>query len=146
MHFVSLMKYSMLKTFAAKYRTKVSKIKAKYVKNGLFTIPYTTKAGTKESTFFAGPFKRRTTPLLGQVDTLAAYVRYDSPNSVIGRLKAKTCELCGAVCDDIELHQVKRLKDLTGQYEWERVMKARRRKTLAVCPACHANIHLLMKS
>ena len=146
MHFASLMKYSMLKTFAAKYRTKVSKIKAKYVKNGLFTIAYTTKAGTKESTFFAGPFKRRTTPLLGQVDTLAAYVTYDSPNSVIGRLKAKTCELCGAVCDDIELHQVKRLKDLTGQYEWERVMKARRRKTLAVCPACHANIHLLMKS
>ena len=146
MHFTSLMKYSMLKTFAAKYRTKVSKIKAKHIKDGLFTIPYTTTAGMKESTFFAGPFKRRTAPLLGQVDILASYVRYDSPNSVIGRLKAKTCELCGAVCDDIEIHQVKRLKDLTGQYEWERVMKARRRKTLAVCPACHANIHLLMKS
>lgn len=31
-HFSSLMKYSMLKTFAAKYRTKTSKIKARYLK------------------------------------------------------------------------------------------------------------------
>ena len=146
MHFVSLMKYSMLKTYAAKYRTKVSKIKETYAKDGLFKVPYTTKSGDKESSFFAGPYERRTTPLLGQVDILAAYVRYASPNSVIGKLKGKTCELCGATCSDIEIHQVKRLKDLTGQHEWERIMQERRRKTLAVCPACHREIHHLMKS
>ena len=39
-HFSSLLKHSMLKTFAAKYRTKVSKIKARYVKNGEFTVAY----------------------------------------------------------------------------------------------------------
>lgn len=38
-HFSSLMKYSMLKTFAAKYRTKTSKIKARYLKKGHFHSP-----------------------------------------------------------------------------------------------------------
>lgn len=51
-HFSSLMKYSMLKTFAAKYRTKVSKIKARYVKNGDFTVAYETKSGRKESVYY----------------------------------------------------------------------------------------------
>ena len=46
------MKYSMLKTFAAKYRTKVSKIKMRYVKNVDFTVPYVTKAGPKESVYY----------------------------------------------------------------------------------------------
>ena len=145
-HFSSLMKYSMLKTFAAKYRTKVSKIKARYVKNGEFTVPYTTKAGPKESVYFNKGFKRQTEPLFGQIDMMETYKRYGKPNGLARKLYAKTCELCGAVCDDIEIHQVKRLKDLTGQSKWEAVMLDRRRKTLAVCPACHGEIHAPIKS
>lgn len=145
-HFSSLMKYSMLKTFAAKYRTKVSKIKARYMKNGDFTVPYITKTGPKESVYYNKSFKRQVKPLLGQVDLLATYKRYGKPNGLARKLYAKTCELCGAVCDDIEIHQVKRLKDLTGQFQWEAIMLDRRRKTLAVCPACHGEIHASIKS
>ena len=54
--------------------------------------------------------------------------------------------LCGAECGGLVMHQVKRLKDLTGQYEWEILMRKRHRKTLAVCPSCHAEIHNSMKS
>lgn len=144
-HFSSLLKYSMLKTFAAKYRTKVSKIKARYMKNGAFTIPYTTKSGKKESVYYNKGFKRQKTPLFGQVDLLATYKRYGKPNGLAQKLYAKTCELCGATCDDIEIHQVKRLKDLTGQTQWESIMLDRRRKTLAVCPACHGEIHASIK-
>lgn len=146
MHFSSLMKYSMLKTFAAKYRTKVSKIKARYMKNGEFTVPYITKAGPKESVYYNKKFERQKTPLLGQVDILDTYKRYDKPNSLAQMLRSKNCELCGAVCDDISIHQVKRLKDLTGQTLWETIMLKRRRKTMAVCPACHGEIHASMKS
>ncbi len=46
------MKYSMMKTFAFKYKTKVSKIKKKYVKNGDFTVSYETKQGLKTSVFY----------------------------------------------------------------------------------------------
>ena len=145
-HFSSLMKYSMLKTFAAKYRTKVSKIKVRYMENGDFTVPYSTKSGQKESVYYNKGFKRQVKPLLGQVDLLATYKRYGKPNGLARKLYAKTCELCGAVCDDIEIHQVKRLKDLTGQSLWETIMLDRRRKTLAVCPACHGEIHASIKS
>lgn len=139
--FSSLMKYSMLKTFAAKYRTKTSKIKKRYVKNGSFTVMYDTKAGIKEAIYYNKGFKRQQNPIIGQVDKLEIYKRYDKPNSLSGKLRTKICELCGDQCDDIEIHQVKRLKDLTCKNEWETVMRRRRRKTLAVCPACHGEIH-----
>lgn len=139
--FASLMHYSMLKTFANKYRTTANKIKARYFKNGRFTVIYPTKGGTKESVFFKGPFVRKDRPNVVQVDVLPAYKRYDKPNRLAAKLRAKTCELCGEYTNDVEIHQVKRLKDLTGQSVWEAVMLKNRRKTLAVCPACHREIH-----
>lgn len=145
-HFRSVMKYSMLKTFAAKYRTKVSKIKARYVKNGNFTVPYDTKAGRKGSVFDNKTVKRGKTPMFGQVDLKETYKRYGKPNGLEQKLKAKTCELCGTYCDDIEIHQVKRLKEVDRSTEWGNLMLEKRRKTLAVCPACHIKIHELMKS
>ena len=145
-HFRSVMKYSMLKTFAAKYRTKVSKIKTRYVKNGEFTVPYETKAGTKESVFDCKPIKRSKDPLFGQVDIKETYKKYGKPNGLAQKLRAKTCELCGIRCDDIEIHQVKRLKDVDSSTSWGNLMRERHRKTLAVCPACHIKIHESMKS
>lgn len=145
-HFRSVMKYSMLKTFAAKYRTKVSKIKARYEKNGEFTVPYETKAGAKESTFDCKPIKRSREPLFGQVDLKAMYKKYGKPNGLAQKLKAKTCELCGSYSDNIEIHQVKRLKDADASTTWGNLMRERHRKTLAVCPMCHIAIHETMKS
>ncbi len=140
--FSSLMKYSMLKTFAAKYRTKVSKIKRQYVKNGDFTVSYPTKAGLRVSVYYNKGFTRLKEPMFGQVDILDYYKKYGRANTLAGKLRAKTCELCGVVSNEIAIHQVKRLIDLTGNNLWEVVMKQRRRKTLAVCPACHDEIHL----
>ena len=91
MHFSSLLKYSMLKTFAAKYRTKVSKIKTRYMKNGEFTVPYVTKTGPKESVYYNKKFERQKTPLFGQVDLLDTFKRYDKPNSLARKLRSKTC-------------------------------------------------------
>lgn len=139
--FASLMHYSMLKTFANKYRTTANKMKARYFRDGRFTVIYPTKGGTKESVFFKGPFVRKDRPNVEQVDVLPAYKRYDKPNRLAAKLRAKTCELCGEYTNDVEIHQVKRLKDLTGQSVWESVMLKNRRKTLAVCPACHREIH-----
>lgn len=144
-HFRSIMKYSMLKTFASKYRTKVSKIKAQYVKDGSFTVPYETKSGRKESTFDCKPIKRSRDPLFGQVDIKETYKKYAKPNGLAQKLKAKTCELCGVHCDDIEIHQVKRLEDADASTTWGYIMRKRHRKTLAVCSDCHIIIHESMK-
>jgi group II intron reverse transcriptase/maturase len=140
-HFSSLMKYSMLKTFGAKYRCQVAKIKERFVKNGEFTVAYPTKSGTKEAVYYHQGFRRQKEPLYGQVDTIDAHKQYDKPNSLAAKLRTKICELCGKQHDKVEIHQVKRLKDLKGKSEWERVMLKSRRKTLAVCKACHEEIH-----
>ena len=139
--FSSMMKYSMLKTFAAKYNTTVSKIKAQYVNDGNFTVAYETKSGAKEAVYYNKGFRRQTKPLFGQIDMREIYKQYDRPNSLAAKLRTKTCELCSNTCEDIEIHQVKQLKDLAGKEEWEAMMLKRRRKTLAVCPACHSEIH-----
>lgn len=145
-HFSSRMKYSMLKTFGSKYRCKVRKIKERYVKNGEFTVAYKTKSGMKESVYYHDGFRKKTEPALGQVDMLDIYKKYDKSNSLAIRLHTNKCELCGMDCDGLEMHQVRRLKDLNGEQEWERIMLQRRRKTLAVCPSCHIEIHNSMKS
>ena len=95
----------------------------------------------KESVFYRGPFIRKDKPNMPQADILPAYKRYDRPNRIAAKLRSKTCELCGQYTNDVEIHQVKRLKSLSGEYEWEKVMLKNRRKTLAVCPACHREIH-----
>ena len=136
------MKYSMFKTFANKYRTNVHRIKAKYTRNEQFTVEYPTKAGNKQAVFYNGGFERRNIPShLSDITILPAYKKYDRPNTLRNRVKSGICELCGTKTDNIELHQVKRLKDLSGVELWEAVMLKQRRKTLAVCPKCHAMIH-----
>jgi len=138
--FAGLMKYSMLKTFAGKYRTKVKKVKARYVKNGTFAVQYVTKRGVKASTFPRN-FGKQSKPLISNADVLPTYRRYERKNSLAEKIKAGMCELCGKAGCDVEMHQVRRLKDLRGHNQWELVMLNKHRKTLAVCHECHDKIH-----
>ena len=57
--FANLMKYSMYKTFACKYRTNIHEIKRRYCRNDLFTVAYEIKQGTKITTFYKDGFKRK---------------------------------------------------------------------------------------
>lgn len=140
--FANLMKYSMYKSFANKYKTNVNQIKRKYCKDNLFTVSYPTKSGNKQAVFYNGGFKREMLATkFAEVSLLPPYKKYDKRNSLKTRLKLGLCEMCGNQSSEIELHQVKKLKDLTGKQEWERIMKDKRRRTLAVCPECHSKIH-----
>jgi group II intron reverse transcriptase/maturase len=61
------------------------------------------------------------------------------------RLMAGVCEICGSD-RNIEVHHIHKLKDLMkpGRREkplWERLMIARRRKTLVLCAKCHDDLH-----
>ena len=56
------------------------------------------------------------------------------------RLLNDKCELCGAE-GPVQMHHVRKLADLKGKSPWEKVMMARRRKSLAVCDNCHQKIH-----
>ena len=140
--FANIMKYSMFKTFANKYKTNVNVIKGRYFEADNFTVEYQTKQGTKKAVFYNKGFERKKeATIFSEVSILPQYKRYDKPNSLRTRIKLGLCELCNEQSDNIAFHQVKRLKDLKGKATWERRMQELRRKTLAVCQKCHSEIH-----
>jgi hypothetical protein len=57
------------------------------------------------------------------------------------KFSAMVCELCGAENVPIEIHHVRKLKDLQGKKFWESFMTSRKRKTLALCHKCHVDLH-----
>lgn len=75
------------------------------------------------------------------VDLVPNTVKYSSKTSLMDRLSARQCELCGRTDVDIEIHHIRKLKDLKGKTYWERFMIARNRKTLALCRDCHTLLH-----
>jgi len=133
-----MMEGSMLKTFAAKFDTSVSKIKKKYKVDGVFGAYYYTKAGRKRCEFYHDGFERKKSSDADPttLDILPQYRKYERKNGLAKRLKAGKCELCHAETDEIRMHHVKRLKDLTGSTEAERLMLKMHRKSLALCPTC----------
>ncbi|KAA6322833.1 Group II intron-encoded protein LtrA, partial [termite gut metagenome] len=139
--FYHIMSYSMYKVFANKYKSSVKKILTKYKKNRVFRVTYENSKGkTLYATFYNQGFKRKKDAGDICCDTIPRTVTITGGrNSLIERLKLQVCELCGAT-DKLEMHHVRKLKDLKGKSDWEKRMIARRRKTLAVCSKCHAKI------
>ena len=140
-NFRYIMEYSMYKTFAGKYRSTVRKINKKYRCNKLFTVKYEQKGVIKSRTFYKTSFKRRTTAFNGSCDIEPYSIADVSRTNLTDRLKAEKCELCGAT-GKLIMHHVRNLKDLKGKESWKRLMSARKRKTIALCPSCHRLRHL----
>lgn len=140
-NFRYIMEYSMYKTFAGKYRSTVRKINKKYRLSKLFTVKYEQKGVIKSRTFYKTSFKRRTTAFNGSCDIEPYSIADVSRTNLTDRLKAEKCELCGAT-GKLIMHHVRNLKDLKGKESWERLMSARKRKTIALCPSCHRLRHL----
>ncbi|KAA6336600.1 Group II intron-encoded protein LtrA [termite gut metagenome] len=138
--FYNIMEYSMYKTFACKLESSVKKVCYKYKKNKKFSIPYTDiKGQVKYRTFYDEGFKRKTAKSESFYDIIPNTITCKYP-SLIARLKDKTCELCGAE-SETTMFQVRNLKTLKGQNDWERKMIKTHRKTLAVCATCNTKIH-----
>lgn len=140
-NFYYVMQYSMLKTFAGKYKTHISRIWKKYRKNKDFVVTYTTAKGTKEVKFYHDGFRYEPTPLKWEHDKMDVYVIRSEHREIDARIRKQTCELCKQQCNCLEIHHVKTLKRLKGETEWEKQMLHMHRKTLALCPECHAKIH-----
>ncbi|MCC3688890.1 group II intron reverse transcriptase/maturase [Bacillus cereus] len=136
------MKYSMLKTFANKYKTSIRKIIRKYSINGNFVVPYKTKTGQKTGVLYNKGFKRISKPNKDNaLDTVVNMQRTTGYTSLIERLLASNCEWCHQSNIPLEVHHVRKLKDLKGKKQWEKLMIVRKRKTLILCIPCHQNLH-----
>jgi hypothetical protein len=132
----------MYKTFANKFHSTVPNICREYKKNGVFTVSYTNwKRERRYRTFYQGGFRRSIEAKESSTDKTPHYFQVAMRTSLIDRLKARNCEMCGEI-DELEMHHIRKLKDIEkGKRPWEVHMIARKRKTMAVCHDCHRKIH-----
>ena len=139
-NFGYVMKFSMFKTFGAKYKLRISGVRRKYGRP--FGVKYQTRRGEKTMYFYEDGFKKDKNDIARmEVDKVPKVFRNNNPTSLMARLEAKHCEWCNADDVAIEIHHVRKLKDLQGKKKWERLMVARKRKTMALCRSCHDNLH-----
>lgn len=140
-YFGYLMEYSCLKTLANKHRSRIAKVRYEYRDGtGAWGVPYETKKG-KRRMMFAKYSDCKGKDLTEKVPDLA-YRYSHNTTSFEERLKAKVCEVCGCTdSDSYEIHHVNKVKNLKGKADWEKVMLAKRRKTIVVCHKCHMRIH-----
>jgi len=135
---------SFLKTLAAKRRSTLKKV-ATSLKRGpsRYVIPFRKKDGTvKEYALVASTQQlERQKVTYGEVDAKPEVGMYRRQTELGQRLLANQCEWCGTTKGPIEVHHVRKLKDLKGKKAWERQMIARRRKTMVLCKACHVDLH-----
>lgn len=139
-----LMKYSCLKTLAAKHKTSISKIKAKLSdRKGKWCIPFENKSGM-HNLYFADwrDSKDSKYSECNDTDTINTSVRYRKTTTTLDkRIMAKVCEICGTTeSSKYEVHHVNKVKNLKDKAEWERIMIAKNRKTLIVCWDCHHKV------
>jgi len=143
--FMFFMRYSLFKTFAAKYRTKTSRIIKKYCENqqvNKFRVIYPTKNGNKTRYIYNDGFSYIPNGnKKGTNDNEPNTLIHAGRNSTVERLLAETCEICKVTNVPLEMHHVKKLKDLKGKKLWEIKMISRKRKTLALCEQCHVDLH-----
>jgi hypothetical protein len=141
---------SMLKTLAAKHKSTVSKMAARY-KAKVITAdgPRTCfeararRAGKPDlvARFGGIPLARDRRAVITDPAPVPVFIPY---KELTHRLRKRWCELCehGAT---VAVHQVARLAHLgkpgPGQPAWAALMAKMRRKTLIVCACCHDHIH-----
>jgi group II intron reverse transcriptase/maturase len=153
-----ILETSLTKTLAGKFKCKVTDIYRKYQ----VTIPNVDRDGTRKvlqvviersdkeplvAVFGGFPIERRPDGL-GTVDfrfESAWNIPANDRSEVVQRLIAGKCELCGVEDEPVEVHHIRKLADIDRpgrrpRTAWEKLMAARKRKTLVVCRKCHDDI------
>jgi group II intron reverse transcriptase/maturase len=141
---------SMLKTLAAKHRSTVTRMAARYrakvvTDDGLRACyeARVTREGKRDLVARFGGIALRHDRRAVITDPGPVLVRLPR-RELLRRLQRRQCELCeqGAT---VAVHQVAGLKQLgtagPGQPAWAVLMAKMRRKTLVVCAPCHEHIH-----
>ena len=150
---LGILRTSLLKTLASKHKCRTSKIRRMYrVPNQEYmTYRVTLNRPGKEPLVatFGGMSLRRNPDGMGKdgFDANTAWFRPAGYRSEVVQhlIYGRKCALCGDEAT-IEMHHIRKLSDIDrpgrrpGE-RWERIMAARRRKSIPVCASCHDDIH-----
>jgi hypothetical protein len=140
---------SLVKTLAAKHKRNVPWVYRRYYRKssqGVKAIVVEVARTDQEpltASFGAKPIRQQKRAVVSDIKP-PVLIRC---NEIVQRLLKDECELCGSK-DKIEVHHVRKLKDLKDRHKgrtespaWVVKMVMLRRKTLVVCVNCHRAIH-----
>lgn len=136
-----LARLSFFKTLAGKYKTTVKKI-AKKLQS---VDEYVVRRNNKEYPLVRLKHINRNGPLTTpNIDLVSNTWKYGTITELEKRMSAGECEACGTTDGPFEVHHVRKLKDLKKKPHLtflDRLMIARKRKTLVLCTHCHKTHH-----
>lgn len=133
---------SLVKTLAGRSKTKMSTIFKRLKDGNEWVLKYKVNNVWKELKIFQ--LKHLTERPNGNDAIPLTEHLYATGTELIQRMNAKLCEYCGNTSRPMEVHHVRKLKDLQSKKHlenWERTMIARNRKTLVLCDECHYLLH-----
>ncbi len=133
---------SLVKTLAGRSKTKMATIYKRLKQGNEYVLKYKVNNVWKELKIFQLKHLMKQ-PDGNDVLPLTSHL-YTTGTELIQRMNANLCEYCGNTSRPMEVHHVRKLKDLQSKKHlenWERVMIARNRKTLVLCDECHHLLH-----
>lgn len=136
-----IMRYSFYKTLALKLNASMREIINRYRKDNDIVVPYKNSRGEqKYRIFYNDGFARQQPNKEATCDNLPNTFVLPSP-TLAERLLERRCELCGATNVEVEMYQVRNLKNVKPSNEWDKIMLGTWRKTLVVCKTCSCKVH-----
>lgn len=149
-HLRFIMQRSLAMTLANKMKLSTAKVYKRYGIIGFATqrktlgVTVETKSREKVISFGDYSLQKQWIPTNNDRDPYVPALPY---KELAQRLNATKCELCDKPNDKLEVHHIRRLKDIRRKIRegmaarWQEVMAYRNRKTLVVCKPCHQLIH-----
>jgi group II intron reverse transcriptase/maturase len=146
-----ILETSMLKTLASKQNLSVNRIDKMYRVPNLEYKTYRVVIDRPDKeplvAVFGGMSLKRIPEGMGTKDFQFEQAWYEATSrrsELVQRLLFGKCELCEA--GPVEVHHIRKLADIDKpgrrpKAPWEKIMSARKRKTLIVCEKCHDAIH-----
>ena len=133
--------YSLMKTLAHKHKETKAKWFKRMKRDTDYVLTYQVGDQPKEVKVFQLKHLNVKTVNWESVDRLPNTAHYRlGRTELLRRLNAEKCEYCGDT-EHIEIHHVRKVKDLKGKELWEQVMIAMKRKQIVLCRKCHRQLH-----
>ena len=134
---------SLLKTLARKHKTKIRHIIRELKQKDGYAHKYKVNGEEKQIKVYQLKDLNRTPKTWSDVDLKPNIHKYKARTEILDRMDARKCDYCGKSEEDVEVHHVRKLSDIKdGKEQWQKLMIARRRKTLVLCIHCHDLLHV----
>jgi len=130
---------SFLKTMGSKHQTSVQKVATMLNRGTYMAVRETGKDGKRRETkLFRLKDVKREALFESEMDNPPLIFKYTSGSELSKRMDANKCEYCEKEGGYFEVHHVRKLADIKeGKQPWQKLMIARKRKTLVLCVDCH---------